>query len=198
MARSYSIGFEPAGRQDAEPFFVAGNLSWCWDALQAARTHSTEDDLLTHLLGRNVGNTVGTEPSLLGVDIELTASLTHCNGIPMPSKAVLIEWAREVVGRLERIERLLPDEVETVGEAGLPAVLAWQGDPTLEIVCSPAGAPKLNAVAVSAGQFITVPRNWDDSEREQDEDPGEQLSAMFKRVRLAINAWVEALDHLAK
>lgn len=198
MERSYTVYVEPAGRQDAEPFFVAGTLSWHWDSLQVARTRSTEEDLLTALLGRNVGDAVETEAPVLRVDIGLKASLMHGNGIPMPSKPVWGSWAREVVGRLERIERLLPDEVMTEGERGLPAVLAWQGDPALEVECSREGELKLNAVEVSAWQLITLPRLWDDSEREHDEHPGEQLAAMFKRVRLAMNAWMEAMDHLAK
>ncbi len=198
MERSYTVYVEPAGRQDAEPFFVAGTLSWRWGSLQAARTRSTEEDMLTELLGRNVGDAVETEAPVLRVDIGLKASLMHGKGIPMPSKPVWCNWAREVVGRLERIERLLPDEVMTEGERGLTAVLAWQGDPVLEVECSPEGELKLNAVEVSAWQLITLPRVWDNTEREHDEHPSEQLAAMFKRVRLAMNGFMEAMDHLTK
>ncbi len=198
MDRSYTVYVEPAGHQDAEPFFVAGTLSWRWDSLQGARTRSTEEDLLTQLLGRKVGDAVDTEAPALRVDISLKASLMYGKGIPMPSTPVWANWAREVVGRLERIERLLPDEVTTEGERGLTAILAWQGDPSLEVECSPEGELKLNAVEISAWQIINLPRVWDDTDREQDEHPGQQVAAMFKRTRLAMNAWMEAMDHLAK
>lgn len=198
MERSYLAYVEPAGRQDAEPFFVAGTLGWCWDSFLAARTRTTEEDLLRELLGTNVGDAVGTEAPVLRVDIGLKASLMHGQGIPMPSTLVWGNWAREVVGRLNRIERLLPDEVMTEGVRGLPAVLAWQSDPVLAVQCSPEGELKLNAVEVSAWQLITLPRARSSSEREPDEHPGEQLREMFKRVRLAMNAWMEAMDHLAK
>ena len=122
--RTYMVYVEPSGHQEAEPFFVGGSLSWRWGSLQSARTHSTEEDLLTELLGRKVGDAVDTEAPVLRVDIGLKASLMHGKGIPMPSKPVWANWAREVVGRLERIERLLPDEVMTEGERGLPAILA--------------------------------------------------------------------------
>jgi len=105
-------------------------------------------------------------------------------------------WAREVAGRLERIERLLPDEVVTDGKNGLPAILAWKGEPSLEVECTPEGELKLNAVKVAAWQAINLPRVWDNPEREPDEHPRSQLVAMFKRVRSALNAWMEAVDHL--
>lgn len=39
-------------------------------------------------------------------------------------------------------------------------------------------------------------REWDDPEREGDDEPDEQLTAMFQRVRAALSAWTEVLDHL--
>lgn len=191
MVRSYTVYVEPAQRQDAEPFFVSGTLSWRWNSLQSSRTYTTEEDLLTELLGRRVGDAVETEAPVLRVDIELKASLMYGVGIPMPSALVLANWTREVVGRLERIERLLPDE------AVCETDLAWRGEPTLEVECFSEGGLKLTAVQVSAWQGITLPRRWDDSARELDDHPAEQLAAMFKRVRLAMNAWMETLDHLA-
>lgn len=41
------------------------------------------------------------------------------------------------------------------------------------------------------------PRAWDDPERERDGDPHEQITTMFERLRVALSAWGEAVDHLA-
>lgn len=41
-----------------------------------------------------------------------------------------------------------------------------------------------------------LPRSWDDSEREPDEHPHDQLLTMFRRVKAALHAWAEVMDHL--
>ena len=50
--------------------------------------------------------------------------------------------------------------------------------------------------SVNAFQGIDLPRKWNDSEHEPDDDPYEQLRAMFERVRAALYAWGEVMDHL--
>jgi hypothetical protein len=45
--------------QDAEPFHIGATLSWRWDSLHTARTATTEEDLLTELLGRESGSHIG-------------------------------------------------------------------------------------------------------------------------------------------
>jgi hypothetical protein len=197
MSRKFETFVEPASGQDAEPFFVSASLSWEWDALQVARTHTIEEDLLTEFLGREDSHDVETEVPSLRIDISFNASLMHGKETPLPAPRVWENWAQEVVGRLERIERLLPKEVmDDTGD--LPRVLAWQGEPSLDVRCSPEGELRLRAVKVHAWQAIHVPRVWDDPEREQDPDPEIELVAMFKRVRAALNGWMEAMDHLAR
>jgi len=39
-------------------------------------------------------------------------------------------------------------------------------------------------------------RQWDDPNHPRDDDPDEQLAAMFKRVKAALFAWGEMVDHL--
>jgi hypothetical protein len=41
-----------------------------------------------------------------------------------------------------------------------------------------------------------LPCKWDDPDRESDDDPHEQLTAIFKRVKAALYAWGEVMDHL--
>jgi hypothetical protein len=52
MDRGFESYVEPLGEQEAEPFHVAAVLSWRWDALATARTVTTEEDMLTEVLGR--------------------------------------------------------------------------------------------------------------------------------------------------
>ena len=39
------------GNNSPRPFYITAKLSWRWDALLSARFATTEDDLLTELLG---------------------------------------------------------------------------------------------------------------------------------------------------
>ena len=52
MDRICTAHVEPVGRQIGAPFHVTGSISWRWGTLQTARTATTEEDLLTELLGR--------------------------------------------------------------------------------------------------------------------------------------------------
>lgn len=46
------------------------------------------------------------------------------------------------------------------------------------------------------GSGSTCRAAWDDPEREPDDHRAEQLAAMFERVRAALHARTEVLDHL--
>ncbi len=94
-------------------------------------------------------------------------------------------------------EPLLPSETVREGRSGLlPEILAWQSDPELSVVCSAGGELKLRGVEIAAWQAIKIPRKWDAPDRRPDKLPVPQLAAMFGRLRLAMSAWMEALDHL--
>jgi hypothetical protein len=51
MSRTYQTDIHLGSAQQAEPFYVTASLTWTWDALQSARTATTEEDLLMELLG---------------------------------------------------------------------------------------------------------------------------------------------------
>lgn len=108
--RTVTVYVEPAGRDMGAPFHISGEISWRWDALQAARTATTEEDMLTELFGREDARGQETVHARLRVDIELHASLEYGKWIPMPSRAAWSEWRREAVGRLQTIERLVDDD----------------------------------------------------------------------------------------
>ena len=198
LSRTFETYVEPLGGQEAEPFHVAASLSWCWHALATARTSTTEEDMLTEVLGRERvwKHKVRTERSPLRVDVTLSASLPYGKANPMPVPPVWAKWVREVQGRLERIEPLIPEKTTREARDGRLEIFAWQTDPTAKLSCGAGGELRLEAVEIAAGQIIELPRHWDDSERKADEHPASELHELFERVRASLHAWMQAVDHL--
>jgi len=195
LTRHYWTAVEPYGGQDCEPFHVTATIEFNWEALHTARTCTTEGEMLTEIFGREGALERDTEQPWLRVDVKLRASLPFGQEMPMPPASTWRNWAREVTSRLEHIEPLLPEErVETTDNGDL-AVLAWQGDPELRVACNPEGALLLDGVTLSGWQAITLPRHWDDPDK-SDEPPDVQLTEMFARLRKALGAWMESVDHL--
>jgi len=54
MSRTYETIVE-LGAPQPRPFYVTATLGWEWDAVLAARSATTEEGLLTELLGRECG-----------------------------------------------------------------------------------------------------------------------------------------------
>lgn len=50
MRRTYQVYVHLGRSQQVEPFHVTASLSWTWDALQAARSATREEDVLIALL----------------------------------------------------------------------------------------------------------------------------------------------------
>ena len=73
--RSLVVYIEPAERGLERPFHVSGVVSWRWDALQTARTTTSEEDLLTELLGRSGARGIDTARPWLRIDVQLRAAL---------------------------------------------------------------------------------------------------------------------------
>jgi hypothetical protein len=157
---------------------------------------TTEEDLLTELLGRERSYKVKTDRPWLRVDIVLRASTPYGKPLPMPSKAAWTKWVREAMGRLERIEPVIPKENVREAKDGMLEILAWRGNPEVQAVCGPDGELKLESIELSAWQAIELPRQWDNPDRKPDEHPHRQLREMFARVRSALHAWMEVMDHL--
>jgi hypothetical protein len=193
LDRSYRVRVEPPEGQESEPFFVTATLSWEWTALQTARTATTEDDTVKELLGVDAAR--GTEQPQLRVDIELHATLPYGQPIAMPSGSAWAAWSREVLGRLEHIERLLPEQEFRDGAGEWPELLAWQGQPSLTVQCARDGELLLAGVSLDALVMLDLPRQWDSSE-EPDEGPEGAIAAMLSRLEGSLRAWGESLDHL--
>jgi hypothetical protein len=171
---------------------VTASLGWRWDALHAARSATTEEDLLTELFGE-VGYDLITERPWLRVDVTLSATLPQNAPLPMPSASAWQRWAGQVTGRLEP---LLPAEVPIFEEKGQEAILFWRGGPEVRLQCTPGGELYLSGVSLPAWVGIELPRQWDSPDRPQDEDTEEQLESLFEWVRASLRVWVECLPYL--
>ena len=197
MDRTAKSFIEPSGiRHDAEPFHVTAALEFTWDALHTARARTTEDDVLHVLHGLDRNRKPRTEVPWLRVDVSFRASTLWGKEIPLPSPSAWQRWACEVLGRLESIEPVMPDERVRERRNGLPEILAWQSEPELQLLCKPDGALTLRGVEIASWQAISLPRKWSDPDRKPDKSPEKQLLEMFNRLRLSLHAWVECLDHL--
>jgi hypothetical protein len=155
-----------------------------------------DDDVLIEMLGRDGAEDLETEKPLVRVDIKLLAGAPWDKPLPMPSQKAWAAWVREVMGRLERIEPLIPDEDVRVNRIGMLEVLAWQDKPKARIVCGPGGELMLESVEFRAMQLIELPRRRDGSDREPDDGPEFQLEDLFRRLKASLSAWMQAVDHL--
>jgi hypothetical protein len=196
MDREYKVVVEPFGGQDAAPFHVTAKMSWTWDALITARSRSIEEDTLVELLGREGAEGIDTVAPWLRVDVILRASAPYDRPVPMPKPSAWAAWVKETTGRLERSEPLLPPEPLRETDEGLFEVLGWKGDPEVTCHCGPGGELGLKEVELAAFVTMTLPRQWDDPDREPDDPPADQLAEFFGRVKASLFAWMQALDHL--
>ena len=134
MSRTYSIYVSLRGVQRAGPFGINAGLSWNWSAALAARSATTEEDLLMELLGRD-GYYLVTEQPWLRVDVTLRAMLPVDSPPPMPDTGAWRRWVAEVTTRLAPllpISGMDEDEVEV-------ASLSWRGEPAARLHCDPDG-----------------------------------------------------------
>lgn len=195
MDRTYQIAVEPIGGQDAEPLFVTATLSWRWSALHTARARTCEEDVLVEMLGRGWEGARTVNP-WVRTDIKLKASLPWGKPLPMPAAAAWRQWVRETMTRFEQIEPLTPEDSVRRDESGQMAVLAWQGEPLVHATCAAGGELKLDSVEICAWQAIELPRVLDDPDQRPDHGPEKQIADMLGRLRAALSAWMQVLDHL--
>jgi hypothetical protein len=190
MSRTYQVYVHLAFSQEVKPFHVSARLRWTWDALQAARAETTEEDALMLLLGDERRHE-DTEQPWLRVDVSLSATLPWGSPLPLPEPARWRAWLADVT---ERLEPLLPTDWETRDEE--MAIFASRSEPEAEVQPAADGQLYLSGVKLSAWEGIHLPRQWDDPDRARDQDPYEQLADFVERVWEAMDEWNQSLVHL--
>lgn len=118
---------------DLDLFYVSATFDWCWDALQAARSITREEDVLTELMGREAYD-LDTVPPWLRIGLTLRGGLPLDSPISMPEPARWRRWAAEVTARLEAI---LPIE-SRMDNYGL-IVLSSRSEPVAQLRCDANG-----------------------------------------------------------
>ncbi|MBU0493427.1 MAG: hypothetical protein KKA73_12010 [Chloroflexi bacterium] len=189
-SRTYHIVVAPGRRPAAGPFHVTALLDWSWDAALAARTTTTEEDLLIELFGRG-GYYLNTEPPWLRVSVTLHATLLPDHLRPLPAPG---DWARWAAAVAERLTPLLPITGEE-DEYGL-RVHSSRREPEASVQCGSDGRLLLIGVKLAAWQGIELPRQWDDPDRESDADVDLELAEFLDRVSTALREWEGCLVHL--
>ncbi|HWO09898.1 MAG TPA: hypothetical protein VNN80_10480 [Polyangiaceae bacterium] len=195
LQRSYETLIEPLGGQDAEPFHVLATVGFEWDALNDARGRVGDDGVLAELVGRDAAEELSSGPRFVRVELVLSARGPYGNPLPLPAPAAWQKWARETLRRLEDIEPLLPAERWRKTARGVGDVLAWRGAPKATVVCLPSGELRLEAVETSAGQLLDLPRVLADGDEPSTRTEA-RLRELFERLRAALTAWMQAVEHL--
>lgn len=189
MDRTYRTHLWWPETPETRAFQVTADISWVWDALLSARFATTEEDMLMQIYG-DFGIHEDTEPPWLRIDITLHASISLDRRFPLP---LLANWQRWVEKVSLELEPFLSGGNESEDEN--QEMLAWHGAPEAVITFDSQGHTFLQRVSLSSWQGITLPRQWDDPEKE-DPHPGEQLYQFATRIRQALGIWQSSLVHL--
>jgi hypothetical protein len=107
MSRTWKSSFGSGPKKEVEPFHVYGMASFRWDPLDSARTHTTEEDVVTELFGRD-DELPETMQRTLRTDIVLHAKLPLDSSTLMPDGKLWRSWSARVD---ERLSPFLPREV---------------------------------------------------------------------------------------
>jgi hypothetical protein len=191
MDRFYRV-FIPYHFPDSQPhlFFISAEMSWRWDALLSSRFATTEEDLLTELLGRT-HRPKRTEPPYLRVNVTLHATVPRDGFCLAPGSSAWRDWAGVVALLVAPSFPFIADD-----DPKSPSVFSWREEPEIQLTCSSGGQLYLLGVSMVAGQMIRLPRQWDDPDRGREPNPERPLSEFFRRVRQGLDEWKEALDEL--
>jgi hypothetical protein len=190
--RSWKVHVFRAGPDDTEPFYVSAAIGFKWSPVDAARAHTTEEDLLIDLVGRR-GRLPRTAPRWMRVDLSMHASLPYGATTEIPESSLFGAWTTAVVERANAAFA----EVRTKDQRVL-AVRGGHGDLELHARCDSQGVVSLSGIALSAFRIVRVPRAWDSPERRTAEaDPARELGRLARTFRAAIDDWGQSIAALA-
>ncbi len=189
--RRWQAAFGNPIPQRTEPFLASAIVSFAWDSVESARTQTTEEDLVTELLGRDE-DPPETMPRQLRTDIVLRATLPYDSRVPMPGGKTWRSWSLRVD---DDLASFLPTDAAE-HEGGTVIVMGWRGRVEAESTCSEAGDLCLSAVSLPAWQGVVPPRVRDAVDDEPEGDIERQLQNLAERYRGAYDAWVECVTDL--
>lgn len=186
MARAYRGFLGAYYDQPSEPLRGSLELSWVWDAMQTARTTTSEEDAVTVLVGRSSAKGLKTERPTLRIDIVLHGKVDLDGTISVPGPEAWRDWAGEV---RDKVSPLLPPS----RRARNAVVTGWVGEPEAGMRCEVSGQLALEEVRLAAWQGLELPRAWSASESVVGRDPEPPVDVFAKRLAEALRAWKGAL-----
>ena len=184
-ARRWEVRLLP---RDVEPFSVGATIIFSWGPFASARSYTSEEDLLTELLGQGARRT--TQRRLLRVDIAFRARLPYGSTAAMPASDVWVPWVASVEDGLD--EAFTPKRRRQAEEPH------WRGD--LEIAGRTTAERDFcfDGMSVSAFEMVVVPRNWDDPvRREKEPSAHDRIQGLAERYRAALDVWTASVTQLA-
>ena len=192
-ARRWKVHVFGAALPSADPFHVSAEIGFEWSPVDAARAYTTEEDLLTELVGRR-RRPIRTERRWTRIDLSLHASLPYGSTTSIPDSRVLGSWTASVT---EKADTAFSDVEENKGR--VVAVLGGRGDVELHAHCKPDGVVSLTAVAISGFRLVRVPRVWDDPDRRETERSlsADDIGELARRFKTALDEWTRSVSELA-
>lgn len=188
MDRTARFDLDPTRFSDRPSLHTGGHLSFRWSALDTARAHTSESDVVAQLLGPRT-RLPQTAKRWLRLDIELSATTVWGKSLPDPGRSAWRAFRAELDGRLAGSPLVVDDAPATA----VFLIRAWQGEPTATYTCGADGTLRLDAVRLAAWQALDVPRRLD-TERVSDRAP--DLDGVLARLEAGLAIWTDALRHL--
>ncbi|MBI9046276.1 MAG: hypothetical protein JEZ06_17410 [Anaerolineaceae bacterium] len=173
----------------AHGFHTSIYFNWIWDALLSARFVSTEEDMLMQIFG-DFGIHEDTDTPTLRVDYSLSATVPGDQYLPISLQDCWQKWANRIKNEVVPLM--------TYDDLGETFPVSICNEPEIKAICSNSGQFYLSGVSLSAFRLITLPRNWDDSDRHIEPDSSKQLLELFQRLSQAVALWQESLETLQK
>jgi hypothetical protein len=190
--RSWKVHVYRTAPLSADPFDVSAEIGFEWSPVDAARAYTTEEDLLTELVGRR-RRPIRTERRWTRIDLSLHARLPFGSRTSMPESRVFGSWTASVV---KKADEAFTDIEEKKGR--IAAVLGGHGDVEVQADCKPDGVVSLTAVTVSGFRMVRVPRVWDNPDRrEAGRGSRENLGRLARGFKTAFDEWTKSVSELA-
>jgi len=190
--RRWQVYFIRTAPPSTEPFHVSAEVGFEWTPFDAARAYTTEEDLLTELMGRRRRPT-RTERRWMRVDLSLRANLPYGSTTSMPEPHVFSAWTASIV---EKVDVAFTDIEERKGR--IAAVLGGHGDLEVQAQCQLNGVVSLTGVAISGFRMVRVPRVWDNpNRRETEKGPHVELGRLGQTFKATIDEWRKSVSELA-
>lgn len=155
--RTWKVNVWRTARDDTKPFDVSAVIAFTWSPIDAARASTSEEDLLTELVGRRK-RPPRTERRWTRVDLRLHANLPYGSTTSIPEPSVLGAWTAAVVGQADATFNDIEERDGRILAGG-------HGDLELRAQCDPDGVVSLSAIAIAGFRLVRVPRVWDSPER---------------------------------